>query len=398
MRYPPRRREAGPGRAAGSPAGEGDYTVEMVEKATPRHRRHAAPARRRGRVPRRLEAAAIIRKYSDHITLPILMKKEEWKDGEQVTNDEDETVNQASRAVDAPEVRHQRRAVQRVLQARRARLRGSAGLDPRPRRGQAGIHAAALHPGARAVRPVGPQRPPRHQALRAPRLHHGRRRAADAALPALRARRRRLERPAAQRLARDPAAEQGHRGIRGGCARKVLGAARGPGARSDKEKYAKFWKHLRPRAQGRRRRGPRQQGEDRRPAALRLDARRQRRADGLARRLRRPHEGRPGQDLLRHRRHLQRREEQPASRGLPQEGHRGAAAVRPRGRVGGRPPHRVRRQGAAVGGQGRSRPGQAGGRRREEGSEKDADEFKDLLEKSRRASASGSRTCASPTA
>jgi molecular chaperone HtpG len=30
-----------------------------------------------------------------------------------------------------------------------------------------------------------------------------------------------------------------------------------------------------------------------------------------------------GQDLLRHRRNLQRREEQPAPRDLPQEGHRG---------------------------------------------------------------------------
>ena len=38
----------------------------------------------------------IIRKYSDHITLPILMKKSEWKDGEQVPTDEDETVNKAS--------------------------------------------------------------------------------------------------------------------------------------------------------------------------------------------------------------------------------------------------------------------------------------------------------------
>ena len=38
----------------------------------------------------------IIRRYSDHIVQPIVMKKEEWKDGEQVTTDEDETVNQAS--------------------------------------------------------------------------------------------------------------------------------------------------------------------------------------------------------------------------------------------------------------------------------------------------------------
>ena len=39
---------------------------------------------------------SIIRKYSDHITLPIVMKKEEWKDGEQLMTEEDETVNQAN--------------------------------------------------------------------------------------------------------------------------------------------------------------------------------------------------------------------------------------------------------------------------------------------------------------
>ncbi|MGJ8619865.1 MAG: molecular chaperone HtpG [Methylophilaceae bacterium] len=38
----------------------------------------------------------IVRKYSDHITLPILMKKSEMKDGEQVLTDEDEVVNKAS--------------------------------------------------------------------------------------------------------------------------------------------------------------------------------------------------------------------------------------------------------------------------------------------------------------
>jgi molecular chaperone HtpG len=45
---------------------------------------------------------SLVRKYSDHITLPILMKKSEWKEGEDgaggemVTTDEDETVNKAS--------------------------------------------------------------------------------------------------------------------------------------------------------------------------------------------------------------------------------------------------------------------------------------------------------------
>ena len=39
---------------------------------------------------------SIIHKYSDHIVQPILMKKEEWKEGGQVITGEDETVNQAS--------------------------------------------------------------------------------------------------------------------------------------------------------------------------------------------------------------------------------------------------------------------------------------------------------------
>jgi molecular chaperone HtpG len=39
---------------------------------------------------------SIIKKYSDHITLPIVMKKSEWKDGEEVPTSEDETVNAAS--------------------------------------------------------------------------------------------------------------------------------------------------------------------------------------------------------------------------------------------------------------------------------------------------------------
>ncbi len=39
---------------------------------------------------------SIIHKYSDHIVQPIVMKKEEWKEGKQEISTEDETVNQAS--------------------------------------------------------------------------------------------------------------------------------------------------------------------------------------------------------------------------------------------------------------------------------------------------------------
>jgi molecular chaperone HtpG len=79
-------------------AGEGDYTIEMVEKAgrgtdIVLHLRAEEDELLSGRKLR-----SIIRKYSDHITLPIVMKKEEWdkEKNAQVTTEEDETVNQAS--------------------------------------------------------------------------------------------------------------------------------------------------------------------------------------------------------------------------------------------------------------------------------------------------------------
>ena len=79
-------------------AGEGEFTVEMVEKATrgtevTLHLREGEDEFLSG-----WKLKQTVRKYSDHITLPILMKKEEWNQekGEQITTDEDETVNQAS--------------------------------------------------------------------------------------------------------------------------------------------------------------------------------------------------------------------------------------------------------------------------------------------------------------
>ncbi|TCV90444.1 molecular chaperone HtpG [Sulfurirhabdus autotrophica] len=78
--------------------GEGDYTLETVEKETRGtdvilHLREGEDELLSG-----MRLRGIIRKYSDHITLPIVMKKEEWdKDkSENVVTDEDETVNQAN--------------------------------------------------------------------------------------------------------------------------------------------------------------------------------------------------------------------------------------------------------------------------------------------------------------
>ncbi|MDO8962407.1 MAG: molecular chaperone HtpG [Methylophilus sp.] len=82
--------------------GEGDFTIESVDKAgrgtdVIMHLREGEDE-----FLNDWKLKTIIRKYSDHITLPILMKKSEWKDGENgeggqmVATDEDETVNKAS--------------------------------------------------------------------------------------------------------------------------------------------------------------------------------------------------------------------------------------------------------------------------------------------------------------
>ena len=78
--------------------GGGDYTLEMVVRETRGtevilHLREGEDELLSG-----YSLRSILRKYSDHITIPILMKKEEWdKDkSEQVLKEEDEQINQAS--------------------------------------------------------------------------------------------------------------------------------------------------------------------------------------------------------------------------------------------------------------------------------------------------------------
>ncbi|MGL5632824.1 MAG: molecular chaperone HtpG, partial [Azovibrio sp.] len=78
--------------------GEGDFSVEMVEKSG---RGTDVILHLREGEDDFLNAwrlKSIIRKYSDHIALPILMKAEKWDEEkkEQVETDEDETVNQAN--------------------------------------------------------------------------------------------------------------------------------------------------------------------------------------------------------------------------------------------------------------------------------------------------------------
>ncbi len=76
--------------------GGGEFSIEMVERAArgteiTLHLREDQDDLLAGHKLRE-----IIRKYSNHIMQPILMQKEEWKDGKQELLNEDETVNQAS--------------------------------------------------------------------------------------------------------------------------------------------------------------------------------------------------------------------------------------------------------------------------------------------------------------
>ncbi|QDZ28580.1 molecular chaperone HtpG [Noviherbaspirillum sp. UKPF54] len=79
-------------------AGEGDFSVEQIEKAARGtdiilHLREGEDE-----FLSNWKLKSTIRKYSDHISLPILMQKEEWDDEkkETVIKDEFETINQAS--------------------------------------------------------------------------------------------------------------------------------------------------------------------------------------------------------------------------------------------------------------------------------------------------------------
>jgi molecular chaperone HtpG len=79
-------------------AGEGDYTLETVDKPDRGTEVTLHLREDEDELLSSWQIKSIIRKYSDHITLPIMMNKEEWDDEkkEQVVKDEEEAVNQAS--------------------------------------------------------------------------------------------------------------------------------------------------------------------------------------------------------------------------------------------------------------------------------------------------------------
>jgi molecular chaperone HtpG len=78
--------------------GEGDYTIEQIDK--PGRGTDVTLHLREGEdeLLSAWKLKSIIRKYSDHISIPIVMQKEEWDKDKQesVLQDEFETVNQAS--------------------------------------------------------------------------------------------------------------------------------------------------------------------------------------------------------------------------------------------------------------------------------------------------------------
>jgi molecular chaperone HtpG len=87
--------------------GEGDFTLETVEKATRGTEITLHLRKDEDEFLNDWQLKSIIRKYSDHITLPIVMNKTEWKEGEEgadgtkqpgemVATDELETINKAS--------------------------------------------------------------------------------------------------------------------------------------------------------------------------------------------------------------------------------------------------------------------------------------------------------------
>ncbi len=88
-------------------AGEGDFSIEAVEKVSRGTEVVLHLRKDEDEFLNDWQLKTIIRKYSDHITLPILMQKSEWKEGEMgadgvqkpgemVTLDELETINKAS--------------------------------------------------------------------------------------------------------------------------------------------------------------------------------------------------------------------------------------------------------------------------------------------------------------
>ena len=188
--------------------GQGEFTVEPVDQGDARHRRHPAPQAEDAKEflePWQLRAARQevlrLRRAPD--------RHGRREGGGRAEDDVEETLNA-------------RKAIWLRQQDRRSRRRSTTSSTSTCRttttsplktihyvgRGAHRVQGPALHPGAPAVRPDVGRLEQGAAPVHPARLHHGRLRGAAAALPALRPRRRRFARPAAQRVARDAAAER----------------------------------------------------------------------------------------------------------------------------------------------------------------------------------------------
>ena len=346
--------------------GEGEYTVETVTKESRGTDviLHLRPEEDELLSGDRLRA--ILRKYSDHITVPILMKKETWDAAakKQVVTDEDEQVNQASALWARPK--------SEITEEQYHEFYKHVAHDFEPP--LAHVHAKVEGRQEYTQLFYIPQRAPfdlwdrehRHGIKLYVRRVFIMDDAEDLMPPYLRFVRGIIDSSDLPLNVSREILQQSRdvQSIKAASTKRVLGLLDDLAGQAAGE-VRDVLDDLRPRAEGRRGRGHGEPRSDRQAAALCLDARRKRGADGLAGRLRGPHEGRAGGDLLHHRGRLRRGAQQPAPRDLPQARRRGAADVRPHRRVGRVDADRVRGQAAAVGGEGRSRPEQAGRRRRE---------------------------------
>ena len=165
---------------------------------------------------------SIVRRYSDHVGVPVMMAKEgEAVDEEGGAGDENNAgEGKEGTRKEAPELEAVNSA--KALWTRQRTDIGEdeykefykhlshdfddpAGVEPQSGRGQAGIHQPALCAEARPVRSMEPRTAAWLEAVRAARLHHGRSGSVPAVLSALRARHSRFQRLAAERVARNSA-------------------------------------------------------------------------------------------------------------------------------------------------------------------------------------------------
>ena len=293
-------------------AGEGDFAVEQIDaRRSAARRSRCICATTKTSCSPRWKLKSIIQKYSDHVALPILMKKEEWdaEKSEMVTKDEDETVNQASALWTRPKnditdeqykqfYQHLSHDHDDPLAWTHNRVEGRSEYTQLlyvPKHAPFDLwnrdHRSGLKLYVKRVFIMDDAEQLLPQYLR---FVKG---VVDSADLPLNVSREILQE------SRDVKA------IREGVTKRVLSMLEEIASSSaeateeaDKAKYADLLDRVRPGVQGRPRRRLRQSRTHRQARALRLDAQRDGRAERVAGGLRRAHEARADEDLLRHRR------------------------------------------------------------------------------------------------